>query len=154
MLNVREVNICRFVGQYSFLGNFYLATTWYEGRLYDYSETAYQAAKVADRNLRRRLFDIHMPPRRSKLLGTNIYYRPDWYEIRYRVMQEVVRSKFTRHPELKRRLLDTRGQLIEGNGHSDNQWGMVRNSLGLWEGSNWLGCILMDLREELRHVSN
>jgi predicted NAD-dependent protein-ADP-ribosyltransferase YbiA (DUF1768 family) len=40
--------------------------------------------------------------------------------------------------------------LIEGNTWGDRRWGCVQAQDGTWRGRNWLGEILMQVREELR----
>jgi len=66
--------------------------------------------------------------------------------MRIGIMTELVRQKFTRHVDLKQKLLETgNAKLIEGNHLGDKFFG-VCNGIG----ENWLGKILMQIREEIK----
>lgn len=72
--------------------------------------------------------------------------RPDWEEVKYDVMYEIVKAKFIQNPDLKEKLLSTGDEyLVEGNHWGDRTWGQVNGV-----GKNWLGKILMKVREELK----
>jgi hypothetical protein len=64
-------------------------------------------------------------------------------------MRRVVGAKFRQHVDLAEILLSTGDATIIECGTVDNEvnrrWGMVSG-----KGENWLGKILMDVREELR----
>jgi ribA/ribD-fused uncharacterized protein len=82
---------------------------------------------------------------KQKKMGRKIKLRSDWEEVKYEVMKHIVRDKFTRNNNLKCQLIDTgNAQLIEGNTWNDTDWG-VCNGVG----KNWLGKILMEIREEI-----
>ena len=73
--------------------------------------------------------------------------RPDWEQVKLGIMEEIVRAKFTQHPELAGRLLSTGDlQLVEGNAWHDTFWGV---DLATGKGQNRLGLILMRIRAEL-----
>jgi predicted NAD-dependent protein-ADP-ribosyltransferase YbiA (DUF1768 family) len=60
-------------------------------------------------------------------------------------MEDLVRLKFTTHPDLCERLLTTGdAELIEGNSWNDTFWGVCRG-----KGRNELGKVLMKVRSEL-----
>lgn len=63
-------------------------------------------------------------------------------------MEEIVRAKFSQHPELEERLLATGDRkLVEGNPWNDTFQGVdVRTG----KGQNHLGEILMKIRDELK----
>ena len=63
-----------------------------------------------------------------------------------------MRQKFTRHLDLREKLLATGdAELIEGNTWRDMTWGAVWNKdKGRWVGKNNLGRILMKVRDELK----
>ena len=75
----------------------------------------------------------------------------NWDEISYDIMLDVLRAKF-RDPALREKLLATGdAYLEEGNHWHDNRWGRCtcercRNK----EAQNWLGKILMTIREEIK----
>lgn len=134
-----------FRGQYDFLSNFYEAPVTWEGLTYANSEAAFQAAKVLTNE--ERLPFTTLPPARAKRMGRQVSLRADWEAVKTRVMEEVVRAKFTQNPDLAARLLATGdAELIEGTTWGDKCWGV---DLRTGQGENRLGRILMQVRAEL-----
>jgi ribA/ribD-fused uncharacterized protein len=137
--------IDRFAGEYRFLSNFYPATVVYEGLTYPDSEHAYQSAKTLDMSERRRIAGLGTAAE-AKKAGEALVYRSDWERVKYEVMLECVRDKFTRNAELRKKLLATgEAYLEEGNTWGDQIWGVYAG-----KGTNWLGKVLMEVRGELR----
>jgi ribA/ribD-fused uncharacterized protein len=134
-----------FQGPYRFLSNFWPAEVVFEGVTFPTAEHAYQAAKSLDLKQRHRI--ALMPtPSEAKRAGRGLPLRPDWDAIKLRVMEDCVRDKFTRHPDLRRKLLDTDdAELIEKNTWGDRFWGVCDG-----QGENHLGRILMRVRADLR----
>ena len=115
------------------------------GIQYMNSEAAYQAQKTLDPSVRAAFSGYN--PGRAKGMGRQLAVRPDWYEIRLSVMEEVVRAKFTQNPDLAKKLVDTGTMpLEEGNYWGDTFWGVDLNT---GKGENNLGKILMKIRDEL-----
>lgn len=136
--------ISKFSGKYRFLSNFHPASTEYDGVLYPTSEHAYQAAKTLDHDLRVKILTCGSSGR-AKSLGRYLELRPDWDDIKIEVMASILYDKFTRNPELRQMLVDTGDEeLIEGNTWGDQFWGVDGT------GHNWLGKLLMRLRNHLR----
>ena len=134
-----------FQGQYRFLSNFWPATVEFEGITYPDVEHAYQSAKTLDMSERRRIAALPTPAE-AKHAGEALPLRSDWLSIKYNVMLQCVRYKFTHHPELAKLLLATgNAYLEEGNTWHDEIWGVYQG-----QGTNWLGKILMQVRSELR----
>jgi ribA/ribD-fused uncharacterized protein len=71
--------------------------------------------------------------------------RADWPEQKVEVMRRAVRAKFAQNAELGEKLRATAGTEIVEDSRFDEFWGCGRDGLGL----NWLGRILMEVREEL-----
>ena len=144
-----------FFGPYRFLSNFHVAPVVYEGIKYPSSENAYQAAKSLDPNVRKMFVDyidpisgqrVDVTPSQSKKMGRKIECRSDWEEVKYKIMFEIVMDKFTRNPELSEMLLETGDRYLEETNHwKDTCWGVCDGV-----GTNWLGKILMDVRNELK----
>ena len=133
----------RFAGEHRFLSNFHPSPIWFEGVSYPTVEHAYQAAKSDDFEEKLRIASVESPGV-AKRLGRRLVPRRDWEECRVFVMEELVRAKFARHADLRRRLLDTGdAELIEGNNWCDRFWGVCGGV-----GENRLGRILMQIREE------
>ena len=132
-----------FIGDYSFLSNFYPCKINYNGSSYLNTEAAFQAQKTLDRDIQKQFTNLN--PSQAKKLGRKIPLRKDWEEIKDTVMYEVCKVKFN-IPELKEKLIATQdAQLVEGNTWNDHYWGVCNGY-----GKNQLGKILMKIREELQ----
>ncbi len=137
--------IDNFRGEYSFLSNFFNVPVEWDGLRYLNSEAAFQAAKVLTDE--ERMEFIYLDPSRAKRKGRQVKLRADWEQVKYGIMEEIVRAKFTQNAELREKLLATGdAELIEGNTWGDTCWGVdLRNG----KGRNCLGKILMKVRAEL-----
>lgn len=138
-----------FSGRNHFLSNFHPSEVELEGCIYPTVEHAYQAAKSLDPE-EREIIRSSSTPGMAKKLGKHVKLRSGWIseEVRDRVMAELVWKKFSNHPDLARKLLDTGdANLIEGNTWGDTYWGVCRGV-----GENMLGEILMQVRHHLRRM--
>lgn len=134
--------ITAFRGPYYFLSNFYPIHIDFEGIIYQDVESAYQAAKTLDPN-EREIIARSVTPGQAKSIGRRVKLRPNWDEIKIDIMRKLLRQKFS-YASLRWSLIETKGsELIEGNDWGDNFWGDTNGN-----GQNWLGKILMELREE------
>lgn len=140
--------------KYLFLDNFYNCEVTYEGLTYRNSEAAFQASKTLNKEDRKRF--CSMSPSQAKFQGSQVDLRPDWEEVKYQVMYDIVYAKFTQNKDLKRKLLQTEDEfIIEKNYHHDNIWGDCQCDRCIdKKGTNWLGEILMKVREGLRNETN
>lgn len=131
-----------FKGDYFFLSNFYVAPVVYQGIRFENNEAAFQAAKCPER-----MHDFcGLNPQRAKRLGRRVELRPDWEAVKYDVMYQVCKAKFTQNPDLRNKLLATGdAELVEGNTWGDQVWGVCKGV-----GENNLGKTLMLVRSELR----
>jgi len=137
-----------FRGDFGFLSNFYEASIWIGGDRYPSIEHAYQAAKSDDAVTKKMIREAARPGI-AKKLGQACPLPPDWDTKKVTVMRELVREKF-KNPLLRSLLLATAdAELVEGNNWGDKFWGVCRGS-----GHNWLGKILMEVREECRTEEN
>lgn len=133
-----------FRGEYEFLSNFYPAKLVFDGIAFLNSEAAYQAQKCAFAGDRAQFSRLSADE--AKRLGRKVSLRQDWDRVKPDLMARVVRAKFSQHPRLAKKLLETGDRtLIEGNRWHDVYWGM---DLKTREGENHLGRILMALRRE------
>jgi len=144
------MNIFRFTDNYEFLSNFYECIIIYEGKEYKSVEHVYQAYKSLNESEREW---IRTAPTATlaKSFGRKIKIRKDWDNVKYNLMLDFIRIKF-KNPELKELLLKTgNDKLIEGNYWHDNIWGDCHcNKCKNIKGLNWLGEILMTVREEIK----
>ncbi|MFI0486878.1 NADAR family protein [Actinomadura sp. 9N215] len=79
-------------------------------------------------------------------LGGRCPLRPDWANIRTAVMTDLLRAKFTQHPELAGILLSTGDARISYTGYSESPFWTDR---GPHEGRNWVGRLLELIRSDL-----
>lgn len=137
--------ITEFQGNHRFLSNFWPAPIEFEGITYPSVEHAYQAAKSLDPADRKRIAAI-ADPAEAKRAGRALTQRADWETAKFDVMERCVREKFTRHPDLRAKLIATGNAILEeGNSWGDRVWGVYQG-----QGENRLGKILMKIRAELR----
>lgn len=144
--------IIDFHGENFWLDNFYLAPFYYKGIQWETVEHAFQAMKATDPE-ERLWIQNSASPSQAKMRGRECKsLRPDWEQVKYTLMKEIVESKFDQHIGLARKLVETGDvELVEGNTWGDRYWGCVFNhNTKEWSGRNWLGKILMDLRERLK----
>jgi ribA/ribD-fused uncharacterized protein len=102
-------------------------------------------------------------PSLQKATGRKVvgFDRAVWDAVSRDVVARASLAKFTSSAALYRALMSTRGQLLVEASASDCIWGIGlaeydadafdRNK---WRGTNWLGQVLTDLREQLGAVSN
>ena len=133
--------IGEFRGEYDFLSNFYRYSVKVKGHVFKNNESAFQAFKCSNRIKE----FYNLSPNQAKSLGRSVALRSDWEEIKDKVMYSIVRSKFSRDPVMKEKLLNTGDTyLIEGNSWGDSYWGVSKG-----KGLNKLGEILMRVRSGL-----
>lgn len=129
---------------YDFLSNFYTQPFEYNGLTFMNSEAAFQAQK----DLSKSQMFCTLKAGDAKHLGKDkkqIHLRKDWGTIKYQIMYEVVKAKFTSSTLMKKLLLLTGdSKLVEGNTWGDTTWGVCKGI-----GKNYLGKILMRVRKEI-----
>lgn len=137
------MTINSFKGEYSFLSNFYESLVTYDGLTYQNSEAAFQAQKC--QSLHERIPFTRMNPSEAKKAGRKVILRKDWEQVKINIMAQIVKAKFEQNEELAVKLLNTGdAYLEEGNDWGDRIWGTVNG-----QGSNYLGYILMAVRDHL-----
>lgn len=142
-----------FSGPYEFLSNFFPSPIRYQGVLFATVEHGYQAMKTVDPRERARI-QRAPDPGIAKMIGKNsrlTTMRPDWDDIKVKVMRELLLLKFVPGTELAMKLLATGNEpLVEINCWHDNIWGvcMCRQCPGT--GTNHLGRLLVDIRTLLQ----
>ena len=137
--------INEFRGKYYFLSNFYSAPVEYEGIVYQNNEAAFQSAKVTDIDVRVKF--ANLDPSSAKRKGRHVQLRHGWDIIKFDIMYEIVKDKFSQNKDLKQKLIATGDEYLEeGNTWGDRIWGTVNG-----KGQNNLGKILMRVREEIKN---
>jgi ribA/ribD-fused uncharacterized protein len=127
--------------------NFSPHTIKLNGRIWPTSEHYFQAQKFAGtdhedavRLAKSPMVAARMGRSRERPL------RPDWETVKEEIMREVLRAKFTQHPELRSLLLSTGDAQLVEHTTNDHYWA----DGGDGTGKNRLGQLLMELRAELR----
>ena len=134
--------IDNFDGEYRFLSNFFCPSpVTLDGVVYPSVEHAYQAAKTLN-PFERQMF-IPITCGQAKRLGRKVTLRPDWEEVKIDVMRSLLKQKFAEGTELRQMLdLTKPEELVEGNTWKDRFWGVCEGV-----GENWLGKLLMEIRD-------
>lgn len=135
---------------YHFLSNFYVSTFYIEGKPYSSVEHAFQAHKATDPTTRE-LIRKASTPWEAKRLARSLPPREDWDSVKLDLMRSFLKLKFE-NPFLRPLLIETKdAELVFRNKWSDTYFGVCRDV-----GQNWLGKLLMELREEIanEHVAD
>lgn len=149
MTNLNKIlydrQILEFQGDDRWLSNFTLCKVSFGGIEYPSTENAYQAQKSTDMEYRLELADV--TPGQSKRRGKNVELRSDWNNVKYDIMLNLTKQKYSdKNPDLKQQLLNTNNVYIqEGNSWGDTYWGVCDGV-----GYNYLGHIIMAVRRELQ----
>jgi hypothetical protein len=139
---MNKKTIDKFEKEYSFLSNFYPCKIKYGNLEFQCAEALYMAHKSGNPEDFARFAPLNGAE--AKKLGKTVKLQENWDEIKFDVMQKVLRLKFIRNPDLKHLLISTGdAELIEGNWWGDKIWGVCNG-----EGENNLGKLLMELRTE------
>jgi ribA/ribD-fused uncharacterized protein len=135
---------------YTYLSNFSSHALLISGQKWPTVEHAFQAAKTTDRG-QQQMIRAATSPGLAKRLGKTVTLRPNWNDMRVRVMEKLVALKFAQWPELGLKLRATGDALIvEGNKWHDNFWGSCScPRCQHITGENHLGLILMQIRRGL-----
>ena len=75
--------------------------------------------------------------------------RPDWEEVKDKVMLQALRMKFSQNPEIGKELLATGDAILIEHTRNDDYWA----DGGDGSGKNKLGLLLMQVREELKNLT-
>jgi len=146
---------------FRFLSHFYASPIELDGETWATVEHFYQAQKSFDPRYRDAIRAAATPgfakrfaappeaPRRfsrySWFRRNGELPRPDWHEAKLEIMRRADMAKFTQHPELAARLLQTRNAELIEDSPFEPFWGIGPDGLGL----NWAGRVLMEVRSAL-----
>ena len=131
-------------GPHAFLSNFYRALITVNGKEYSTTEHFYQAMKSLIPEEQEMIRNLPTP-KEAKFAGYHVTLQEDWDDIKFGVMLQGLRAKFTQHPELKEELLNTRNARLHEDSPWDKYWGFAKG-----KGLDMLGTALMQTRKELR----
>ena len=141
-----------FRGRHHFLSNYYAEALDLYGRRYPTAEHAYQCQKARD--AKEALWIEDSPtPGEAKRRGRKVAMRPDWDTVRFQIMREVLKAKFAPHSQMAVLLLETGDEMLVEVNWGDRFWGQTMNADYALVGSNYLGRLLMEIRDGLREAS-
>jgi ribA/ribD-fused uncharacterized protein len=143
-----DLSIQGFFGPYRFLSNFEPCSIFYNGFMFKSSEAAYQSAKF-DTKCAEEFVNLSATDS-WKLANSGLldeYKKPNWSDIKYDTMLMICSDKFRRNIKLSSKLRETGTKYLEETNHwGDTFWGVDYKT---GEGTNALGIILMDIRDQL-----
>lgn len=124
------------------LSNFYPAEIIYNGKPYPTSEHLYQALKCDNKKHHEEVRNA-AGPKASKVLSRVLSPELKPLKDRINFMRTAIGLKYGQHEELKERLLELRGIIVEDSPY-DDLWGVGPDG----DGVNLMGILLMELREK------
>ena len=117
-----------------------------DGERWPTSEHYFQAQKFANTEHEEAIRTTHSPMIAARMgRDRKKPLRPDWEDVKDRIMLEAVRAKFSQHPQLASLLLSTGDAVLVEHTKNDSYWA----DGGDGTGKNRLGEILMKVRSEL-----
>lgn len=135
-----------FFEQYRPFSNFHVEPFRWRNKTWKTSEHAFQAAKTTDAKCYENIWAAKTASE-AKSLGQRCPLSPTWEADKNNIMYSILVAKFSQSPILKELLLSTGEKYLEEtNDWGDTYWGKDT----VKGGHNWLGEILMRVREELR----
>jgi hypothetical protein len=147
-LHPNQIRFYRANGEFGFLSNLYKAEIVFEDRKFACSEYAYGFGKFRDKNYAD--WAITAPsPHLFSIIIHNLFawdITKGWAAIKVDRMRQVLYAKFTQHPDLKVKLLETGTKILVEESSIDNFWGIGPKG----KGKNMLGVLLMELRTQFQ----
>ncbi|MER3435753.1 MAG: Swarming motility protein YbiA [Leptolyngbya sp. ERB_1_1] len=133
---------------YGFFSNFARYKIELKGKTWATSEHYFQAQKFVGTSHEEEIRQAQSP-REAAEMGRDRQrpLRQDWEAVKDDVMREALYAKFTQHPDLKQKLLDTGDAVLVEHTRNDTYWG----DGGDGTGRNMLGQLLMEIRKRLRN---
>ena len=117
----------------------------------------HKAVSMKDQNTAQYILGTQ-DPSMQKWLGKKVqnFDKVLWDSISQSVVKTGNFAKFRQNPNLRVQLLETSGKLLVEASPFDRRWGIGLpagdercHDRSLWKGTNWLGFILTEIREEL-----
>jgi len=136
---------------YGVFSNLFRRRIFFEDKEFATAEHAYQAGKAKRPEVQEWLLSAPTPSLVA-MAAHGLYsweIVPNWSEIKFDRMRQVLRAKFSQHEDLMEILLSTGDARIVEVGRVDSPvnrtWGEIKG-----KGQNMLGVLLMELREEFK----
>ena len=145
---------------YGWLGNMAPFPIVYQNQVWLTSEALFQAMRYSDVEIKE-LIRAQKSPMAAKMKAKK--HKNEMVIIPLSPedvlnMKLCLKLKFDQHPAIKQKLLNTKEYLIvedigNRNGERHLFWGM-KNDKGTWQGTNTMGKLLMELRDEYRALAS
>ena len=134
--------------EYGYFSNFAPYPIKIDGTIWPTTEHYFQAQKFAGTEHESRIRKTPSPMSAARMgRDRKRPLRSDWENVKNDVMYRAIQAKFTQHPSLLKKLLDTGDAILVEHTFKDSYWG----DGGDGKGKNMLGKLLMKLREELKN---
>lgn len=138
-----KTQIRGFFGEFRFLSNFHVIPVHFNGNDYMSSEHAYMAAKARTKKDHDYVHSATSPSQ-AKKRGREIELIDDWEIMKVEIMYMINFNKYS-NPEMAALLATTGNRYLEEtNWWNDKIWGVCGG-----EGQNFLGRVIMQIRNEL-----
>lgn len=136
-----------FKNEHKWLSNFEPCEIELHGNIYQSVESAYQSEKSNNENWKR--FCLNNSSRDVKIASKKIKIRKNWNDVKLRIMENLLKQKFSKEP-FKTLLLETGDEnIVEGVYWNDLFWGVdLTRSPNI--GENHLGRLIMKIRDNLK----
>ena len=138
---------------YGAFSNLFRRHVVFEDTEFPTAEHAYQAGKARKQAVKDWILSAPSPSLVA-MAAHGLYtwdIVPDWSKTKFSRMRDVLRAKYTQHPDLQTLLLATGSVRLVESCKTDNPvnrtWGEVNG-----KGLNMLGVLLMEVREELQRA--
>ena len=145
---MKEIKFYKVNDDYGFMSNFAPYPFSDGSKNWPTSEHYFQAQKFLVPLIQEKIRQI-VSPMDAALEGRNRQnpLRTDWEEVKYKVMLQALRMKFSQNPEIAKGLVATGDAILIEHTRNDNYWA----DGGDGSGKNKLGLLLMQVREELKN---
>lgn len=162
-----DKNIICFYHEYAEYGcfsNWYQAAFEYAGKTFTSIEQYMMYHKVLmfrEYDLADKIMESNDPMEIKKLGRTKIssFDAKLWDNVSYAIVKRGIRAKFMQNLDLLNILLSTGNKVLSEASEKDKKWGIGvavdnprRYNMKEWDGNNYLGRILMEVRDELRFL--
>lgn len=139
--------IDNFNGDFAFLNNDYPCDVYYDGHMYPNVFNAFQAARDSSKMYREH-FQKQLTVYERHELSRKINDPADWHSKRLITMETLLRDKFRRHRDLRKKLSATRRRELVNTYSDENRSNLFWGKVGK-QGYNHLGIILNTIREDI-----
>ncbi len=145
MTEATEIKFYSATRKYGEFSNFYPAKLKISKKEWPTSEHYFQAMKFLDGDTQELIRKLKTPAEAKRKGGSKrLPLREDWETVKDDVMRKALKTKFTQHRDLKKKLLETYPNKLSESTKRDSYWA----DGGDGSGKNMLGVLLVELRDQ------